>query len=458
MKYWIAGLVVLAGFAVAGLLYMTQTASVPPVRAQEPVTHEVATSIQHGRTVDVFHPAKGMQLDVEQPGSVRAFETVQLRPFVSGFLKEQKVDIGYRVKRGEVLAKIDVPEIEKQMAHNKATLSRRNAEVKQMEARVVSARADSKAANAAVDQADAAYKSATAWVRYRQLVYNRMKDLFARSSVEEKLVDEAKEKYEASLETERSAKAAIATSQANLAASIARIDQAEADVLGARAEIEVAQADLEKTQVLLDYSTITAPFDGVITRRNFNVKDFIRSASEGTAQEPLLTVQRTDLFRVVVQVPDSAVPFLDEGDAVIMRLDCMSGKKFVGKIARTSQSEDPTTRLMHIEVDLPNPTGEIKDGMYGKVKIILDQFPDKLAIPLSAALSTSPGPSHVFVVGDDGVAHRTAVRLGKSNGKSIVVPSGLRPDDRVVLNPSGLSDGVEVQAHLVELPRAPAGD
>jgi RND family efflux transporter MFP subunit len=455
-QYWTAGLVVLVSLVICVVLYMTHTTPVTPVHAQEPGPEQPEPSTSPApRVVDVIHPRHGMDLEIEQPGSLRAYETVQVQAKVSGFLKTEdldKVDAGKRVKKGQVLAVIDVPELEKQMAHNLATLGRRKAGVKQMEARVVSARADRDAADAAVEQADASFKSAQAWVRYRLKVYQRMQELFATGSVEEKLVDEAREKYEASLETERAAKAAIATSKANLAASVARIDQADADVAGAKAEIDVAQADVDKTQVLIDYATITAPFDGIITRRNFVCKDYIRSPSEG-AQEPLFTVQRTDKFRVVVDVPDSAVPFLDEGDPAIVRVDSLPGKKFAGVVCRKADSEDQSTRLMHTEIFLPNTTGELRDGMYGKVKILLDQFADKLSVPLSAVTSAA-GHSVVYVVGDDSLAHRTEVQLGKSNGKSVVVLKGLRTDDRVVLHPSGVSDGTEVEAHLIQ-PAAP---
>jgi RND family efflux transporter MFP subunit len=456
-KIWATVVVVLTVSTIALVAYATRTAPVPGAavaRAQEPARDETTSSSTVSvATVDVIHPGKGMDLEVEQPGSVRSFEAVQLQAKVSGFLKKQDVDIGDRVKRGQILAVIDVPELEKQLKHNNAALKRGEAQVAQMEARVVSARADRDAAQAAVEQADAAYKSAEAWVRYRQRVYQRMKDLYASTSIEEKLVDEAKEKFEASLETDRAAKAAIATSQANLAAAIAKISQAEADVLGARCEVHVAQADVERTQVLLDYAKIPAPFDGEITRRNFFVGDFIRSAGDGT-QVPILTVHRTDKFRVVVQVPDSCVPYLDAGDPAVVYIDSLPGKQFVGKVSRKSGSEDPSTRLMHVEIDLPNPTGEISDGMYGQVHILLDKFADKLSVPLGCLVNTKGGKG-VYIVGNDGLAHLTAVRLGKDNGRVVVVVEGLHPDDAVVLNPATVSNGAEVHAQLVQPPARP---
>jgi RND family efflux transporter MFP subunit len=462
MKSWhylTCAAVLIVGLTFGVVLYLRPNGPRPQTaRSQEPAPQEVSTASQYENelqpgtiAVDVMQPRKGMDLEVEQPGSVHAFESVNLRPKVSGFLKKLNVDIGDTVKRGQVLAVIDVPELEKQIKHNEASVSRAKASVQQMEARVTSARADRDAAEAAVEQAKAAYQSAEAWVRYRLRVYNRRKKLFDSASIEEALVDEAREKYEASLETDRAAKAAIVTSTANLIAAGAKIKQAEADVVGAQADVRVHQADLEKTQVLLNFASIPAPFDGEVTRRNFFEQDFIRSATEGAAQEPLLTVQRTDKFRIVVRVPDSCVPFLDKGDPAIVRIDSLPGKQFVGTVSRRAGSEDPATRLMHVEIDLPNPTGEIRDGMYGNVKILLDRFADKLSIPLSSVVTPRPGHPAVYLVGADGKAHLTEVRLGKDNGTSVVVLSGLTPDDRVVLNPpSGLHDGAEVEPRVIQ--------
>jgi HlyD family secretion protein len=455
-NYWLVAGAMLC-LCMAGLvLYLTQNVDSPrSATTQDSHQEEVSAGQPSTVAVEVVHPQAGMDFMVEQPGSVHAYEMVQLHAQVSGFLKIQHVDIGDRVKKGQVLAVIAVPELDKQRQRNTASWQRAKARVKQMEACVVSAKADHAAAQAAVVQADAAEKSAAAWVRFRNLQYQRMKDLFKSGSIEERLVDEHKERYEASLETERSAVAAIATSRANVAATAAKVTQAVADVAGAEAEVLVAQAEQERTQVLIDYATIKAPFDGEVSYRAFFPGDFVRSASEGANQQALLTVQRTDKFRVVVQVPDTAVPYLDKGDPAYVRIDSLPGRKFVGIVSRKSGSEDPNTRLMRIEVDLPNPTGEIGDGMYGKVQIMLDRFPKLLSIPRASVVKTN-GRTGVFVV-RDGRAHFVEVRLGKDNGTRITVLSGLHADDQVVrkAGAAGLAEGAEVQARLV--PEPPTG-
>jgi HlyD family secretion protein len=451
--YWTGASLLVLGVAIGIVVYGIHHASGPQrVHARETIQFypdDDPPPAPPLTTVEVIRPHKGLDYEIEQPGSVNAFESVQLHAKASGFLREQSVDIGDKVKKGQVLAVIAVPELDKQLQRNRASLKRAEANVTQMEARVVSARADRDAARAGIEQAEAAHQSAQAWVRYYAKAYQRRKDLFASTSIEEKLVDEAKERYEASLESERAAKAGIATATANLAASAARIEQAQADVKGAEADIQVTQAELEKTQVLLDYAVIRAPFDGEICHRYFFPSDYIRSAAEGATQ-PLLTIQRTDKLRVVVRLPDSAVPYLDKGDPAIVRIDSLPGRKFIGRVSRKAGSEDPNTRLMRTEIDLPNPTGEIGDGMYGKVKILLDRFPNHWSIPMCSVVRDKEGHTAVFVV-NAGRLELREVQVGKDNGQRVALTHGLSADDLVVRNPGpSLIAGAEVEARLID--------
>src|SRR5262249_30321052 len=199
---------------------------------------------------------------------------------------------------------------------------------------VDSAQADLLAAKAAVVQAEATAKSKAAERRFREQQLKRMQDLFALKSIDERLVDEKTEQRDAAREAEQAAKAAVETSRAQVAAADARIHQAEADVLEAQASVKVAEAELEKAQVLVRFGTIHAPFDGVVTQRSVFPGDFIRAASEGSLHLPLLTVQRTDRMRVIVQVPDRDVPYTDPGDPAVVEIDALPEKKFPAKVSR----------------------------------------------------------------------------------------------------------------------------
>ena len=392
--------------------------------------------------VAVVNPSAGiLQRVTTQPGTVEAFESVRLFAKVPGFLKSQKVDIGARVKKGDVLAIVDVPELEAQRRRAQSGVKQSESRIRTAQARIKSAQADLSAAKASIAQAEAAAKSAAAWVRFRELQLKRMEALFASRSIEEKLVDEAKERYEASVETERSAIEAITTSKARVDASAAKIEQANAELGEAQADVEVAQAELEKADVQVAFSKVIAPFDGVVAKRNFNPGAYIRSANDG-GNMPLLTVQRTDLMRVVVRVPDRDVPLTTPGKEALIRIDALPGRQLTGKVSRIASHEDPQTRLMRVEIDLPNPGGDIVDGMYGEVTIILDNDKKGLSIPSTCvARRSAVGEGTVFVVRDD-KARQISVKLGTDNGLRIGVLSGLAPSDQVIDRPpSSLTDG-----------------
>lgn len=433
------GVLVVVGL-VTGIAYWSTGRSTPAARADE------AGSKVKSIPVRFIHPKKGLLKRLStQPGSVQAYESVRLFAKVPGFLKKQNVDIGDRVKKGNELAVVDVPELEAQVLRNSAAVDQAKAKVRQMKARVNSAKADLDAAKSGVVQAEATAKSAASWVRYRTLQHKRLKELFASRSIEEKLVDESKERFEASVETELSAQAAVVTSKAKVVASDAKIDGAQADVVVAESEVRVAQAELTKAEVQVAFATITAPFDGVVVHRSSVPGDFVRSANEGGSHEPLLTIHRTDVMRVIVYVPDRDVPFTDPGDAALVEIDALTGKKFPAKVSRVSRSEDTQTRSMRVEIDLPNPTGRICHGMYGKATIVLDKNADQFSIP-SACLAgkAENGVGEVYVIRDTR-AHLVKVQLGIDNGLRVAVVEGLRADDRVIHQPgSELSNGVAV--------------
>jgi RND family efflux transporter MFP subunit len=273
-----------------------------------------------------------------------------------------------------------------------------------------------------------------------------MKELFETKSIDERLVDEKTEQQDAALEAKIAASEAVNSAEAKVKSMDAKVKQAVADALEAEAQVKVATAELEKAQVLVDFATIKAPFDGVITQRNFFPKDFVRAAHEGGT--PLLTVQRTDLFRVVVQIPDRDVPYCDPGDPAFVSIDALPGEELPAKVSRIASSEDPDTRLMHVEVDLPNPSAKIRNGMYGQVRIIL-QKSSTLAIPSNCLVDKTQDvkgyvKGYVYVV-RDGHAHRKPVTVAADNGVQIGILGDLTEKDEVIVHPDGdVSDGTPV--------------
>ena len=396
--------------------------------------------------VDVIRPQKGqMDRTTSQPGSVYAFESVQLYAGVSGYLKTLNVDIGDRVKKGQVLAVVDVPELEQQVKRYASLVEQARAHVLQMQARVISCKADLDAAKTMIPQAEATAKSKAAELRFRQKQLERMRDLFATQSVDERLVDEKTEQRDSAREAEIAANEMVISVKARVASTAAKIQQADADVQEAEAEVKVAQAELEKAQVYVRFATILAPFNGVVTLRNYFPGDFVRAANEGGSHTALLTVQRTELMRVIVQIPDRDVPYCDPGDTAVIEIDALPGRTFQAKVSRISRSEDHETRLMHVEIDLPNPDGKISNGMYGKVTILLEKS-ILLSIPAACLVGKDQeGKGKVYTV-VNGQAHLTPVVLASDNGQQVAIQSGLTENDQVILRPgSAIGEGTQVK-------------
>lgn len=379
-----------------------------------------------------------------QIGSVHAFEEADLFAKVSGYLKVQNVDYGDHVKEGQLLAEIDDPEVVKEADRAASALNQAKAAVKQTAARIDSAIADKKAAEAAVDQARADIDRYTSMRKYRNQVLIRYQDLVARKAVAQQLADEAEENFAAAVAAERAAHAAETTAKAQAAAAEAKVEQARADLAEAAANVQVAEANLAKARVFVDYTRIISPYNGVITKRNFFRGAFIRSASEGNTI-PLLSVARTDLVRVVTYVPDRDVPFTDVGDPAEVTLDALGNQVFHGKVSRFADSEDPTSRTMHTEIDLANSDDRIRPGMYGIAKIILETGTKKFTIPASCLVGESNnGKATVFVI-KDGKAHLTEITVGADDGIRVEVLSGLSPTNEVIASTGAVVEGMPVR-------------
>jgi HlyD family secretion protein len=425
----------------------------------ETATHAAAESGSNALRVEVVKPRQGgIERITTQPGSVYSFESANLVAKVSGYLSELPVDIGSRVKVGQILAVIDSPELEKDVERAVADVEKAKAGVAQMQASVAVAKAQHAAAEAAVVQAAAEIKRDQSKQSFQSKQYRRMKELFDLKSIDERLVDEKQDQFLASESAVDVSKAGVVTAQAQVAAAQAKIDQANADLKNAEAEVRVADSNLAKARVFLNYTKIVSPYDGVITQRGFHPGDFIREATSGNAA-PLLRVERTDLMRVVVQIPDSDVPYVNVGDLATVQIVTLPGVNFKGKVARCAESENHETRTMRTEIDLPNPQNRFRDGMYGRVVIEL-QVGNKDALTLPASTLTGKsesGRGQVYVV-EDGRARLVPVKLGTDNGVEVEVLDGLKVGAQVISRYNGaIGDGVPVVVSKPEIITKPEG-
>ncbi|WP_435005635.1 efflux RND transporter periplasmic adaptor subunit [Tundrisphaera lichenicola] len=379
-----------------------------------------------------MNPRKGgIERVTTQPGSVHSFERVELYAMVSGYLKSQSVDIGTRVRKGEVLAEIDVPREIRIAEDADAMVEQARAHARQMEAKVKAREAERDTVAASAKQIESDLDRLVAESRLAEGQYIRVKSLYERNAIDKKLVDEQQRDREATIAAERTGRLAILTAKARLAGAVAKVDQARADVAEALAAIGVSEARSARARVDLGYAKIIAPFDGVVTHRGFHPGAFVRSASVG-AQPPLLTVLRTDKMRVIVKVPDRDVVLTDPGDPASVTIDGLDGREFRGSISRIGESEDSASRTMRVEIDLPNPEGLLRDGMYGRARISLEPLSGRLTVPSACILDRSGAGRGVVQVVRDGRVGRVEVGLGADDGTLVEVIEGLGPDDVVV--------------------------
>ena len=379
------------------------------------------------------------------PGTMESFDFADLYAKVSGYVKEQGVDIGDRVKRGQVLAVIDMPELDEELHRAESAEAQAEAQVDQTEARVNTAKAEFDAATAAITQAEADLEKETANLAFREKQYQRIKHLYELNSIDERLVDEKDEQRHAAQAATSSARAAIVTTKSQASAAEARIAQAQADVVDAKAKVKVAKALVAKAKVFVEYAKIVSPYEGVVTKRNFHVGDFIRAADQG-GNVPLLTVARTDKMRVIVQVPERDVPYANVGDKAIVKLASLT---LAGTVSRIANSEDRLTRTMRTEIDIKNPENRLRDGMFVGVTIFIEEGALGVTVPSSSVVEAdSKGKSHAVFVVRGGKARLVPVDVGQDDGTRTEILRGLSVDDLVVQRPnSDLTDGASVTAN-----------
>lgn len=401
--------------------------------------------------VEIVTPKSGgVDLVTVQPGTVHSYDWADLFSKVSGYLNVQSKDIGDEVSAGQVIAVIDAPELKEEVHRCEASVSQADAKVAQMKAHIDTAEAEKKAALASIGEAQAEVARAVASQSFHKKQFERITDLFQRDAVDEKLVDEAEDEYLASKAGLEAANAHVVTQEAQVTAAEAKIVQAKADLTEAEAQVKVAKAALGRAKVFDEYTRIKSPYDGVVTQRNFHVGHFIRMGDD-TSHGPMFTVSRTDKMRVIVEVPDREVPYANPGDRAEVNVDALPGMTFEGEISRIALAEDTDSRTERIEIDLENPKGLLKHGMYGRVAIVLEEgAKDSMSIPSSCLIGDSKdGVGSVFVV-DNGKARKKQVKLGKDNGIVVEVLGGLTANDRVIANNNGsVQDGTPVEVVTV---------
>ncbi len=325
---------------------------------------------------------------VSLPGSIQPLEETVVYPRTSGYVRRWLVDLGDRVKEGDLLAEIDTPDLDQQIAQARAQLA-------QAEAGILQAQA-----NARFSKDNLA--------RYRQLL-----------------------------------PAGLASQQDfDKAKSQAEVDQASVGVAQSAAGSQ--RANLQYLGQLKTFSRVVAPFTGTITSRTVE-RGMLLTAGTAT---PLFRLSALDPVRVFVQVPQDVAPGVRVGAAAKVTIREFAGRAFEGTIAHSAGALDATTRTMMTEVRVPNPKGELITGMYVQVALTLPSPHKVLSVPATALINDANGLRVAVVEAREGHdrIHLVTVLVERDTGPAIEIASGLSPDDRVVKLPSAeLTEGREVE-------------
>jgi RND family efflux transporter MFP subunit len=218
-----------------------------------------------------------------------------------------------------------------------------------------------------------------------------------------------------------------------------------------KAIVDANQANVKQLQALQSFEKIYAPFDGVITARNTDIGDLIDSGSSGTVKTDLFHISQPDKLRVYVNVPEEYSQGIKVGMTADLSLTEFPGRKFQGKLVRTAEAINLTTRTLLIEIEVDNPTGTLLSGSYAEVHLKIPAQASTLLLPVNALLFRSEGLRAGVV--KDGKVVLTAVTPGHDFGNQIEIVSGLKPDDQVIINPpDSIVSGQQVQIVQATLP------
>ena len=303
---------------------------------------------------------------IEQPGHVVPFEQVDVYARITGYVGQVSVDIGDHVKKGQLLAKLEVPELEQQLNLKKAMVRQAEGAVAQAKGASLVAAAAIVRTRAQLEEAKAALLKCHAEIERWQTELSRAQKLRGQGVFDKQTEDEIANQFNSVKAAEQLAKAKVAEAEAVQNEAVAHRDKGDADIETARAALQVAQADASQTTALLQFSQLIAPFDGVVIRRNVNTGTLAGPSPIGKS-EPLFTLARIDRMRIVVQVPELDAVHVASGMKAALSFRAIQGKEFTASVTRTAGALDPASRTLRVEIDLANPEGRLLPGMYAEV-------------------------------------------------------------------------------------------
>ena len=343
-------------------------------------------------------------------GAFQPYQQVDVHAKVAGYIRQIFVDVGDKVKEGQVLAVLEVPELRAQILGAEATIEHSQNAIRRAQSEVA--------------QAESAHSAAHfAYARLKQASEQRQ------GLIAEQELEDAQDKDK---EAE------------------AQVESANASLAEAQSQLSVSKASSKQLAAMEAYTQITAPFDGVITKRYADTGALIQAGTASDTQAmPVVQLAEWSRLRLVVPVPESDASQIRLGAVVQVHVAAL-GRDFQGRVARFSDALDQQTRTMHTEIDVENRDGTVVDGMYADVNLTLSKKDAALTVPIQAVKREASGAS-VLIVDKDGRIRERQVKLGQQGNNRIEVLSGLVEKDQVVIgNRSEFKLGEKVQPKIVD--------
>ncbi|MFN2414562.1 MAG: efflux RND transporter periplasmic adaptor subunit [Pyrinomonadaceae bacterium] len=382
----------------------------PAAAATPPQAVEVTTAPAVMRDLPRF---------IEATGSLAADEQTDVAPIVGGRVVSVGVDLGSFVRKGQVIAQLDVGDARLRVEQAQAALAQANAGVAQAEARI-GLRAGQRfdpvrvaevgAARAALDLAEKNLR------RYEQLLESG--DI-SRSAYDQQRAqrDQLREQYQAAL---------------------AQANQSYAAVQTARAAAQAARVAVEQAQKGVRDVTIYSPISGFVTERTADVGEFVSTSMK------IATVVRTNPLRVRIDVPEQAIATIRPGQSVSVSVSTYPERSFAGRVARVSPNVSQQSRTLTVEAEVQNGENLLKPGQFATIRVLMPQSDPAVLVP-ARAVRTDGTTARVFVV-RDGVAQERLVATGRQDGDLIEVKGNVAADELVATsNVEQLADGAPVR-------------
>jgi RND family efflux transporter MFP subunit len=379
------------------------------------LNHHGAAPVEQPRAAAVVAVTRGnLASSLTIAGQFQPYQQVDLHAKVSGYIRWIGVDIGDRVHQGQVLAKLEVPELQDQFQGAEADVRHSQSEITRAQSEVVSAQSTYSALHAEYTRLAEASKQKPGLIAEQELDDARAKD--------------------------QQAEAQIGVAKASLDAM--------------QQQLGVSKATSHRFQTLTNYEQIVAPFNGVVTMRYADMGSLIQAGQDSnTASLPVVQVAQSDLLRLRMPVPESDVPYIKIGGDVQVKVNA-TGRILTGRIVRFTRALDTNTRTMLTEVDVPNPDLVLDPGMYAETTIQLQQKNDTLILPAQAVVQDG-NQDYVLVVNATNHVERHNVTLGIQTSNRAEITSGLQAGENVIASgQTGYQPGDLVFPHAAFIPTA----